>query len=141
MNYYLLSPDVAGGLGPRTRMDTSSHPPVVAFLHFEVEGWGGDVLLESFPCFIIDPAAAAALGEAGLSGFDVADCEVSKAEGTDGVAADEVLAFRWLRPTGVPGRDDVAVDATASLVVSDRALEVLRRFPLERCDTEVWEEG
>lgn len=50
-----------------------------------------------------------------------------------------VTGFLWLQPTGDPGQDDLAVDATASLVVSDRVLDVLRRFHFVHCDRTNWE--
>jgi hypothetical protein len=35
-------------------------------LHHRFEGWLGDELLETFPCFLVSSAMAAALEEAGL---------------------------------------------------------------------------
>jgi hypothetical protein len=53
MEYFQIAPEVAGGWGRNTVMDRSIHPPHVTKLHFEFDGWLGDVLLESFPCYII----------------------------------------------------------------------------------------
>ncbi len=134
MSFHLLEPEVAGGLGARTVMDTASHPPVVTHLHYEVEGWLGDDLLESTPCFLISPAAAEALRATGVGGFDVAPAEVTVADDVAHVVDPRVTTFGWLKPNGQAGVDDIGVAPDASLVVSDRALEVLRRFHLDHCD-------
>ena len=45
--------------------------------------------------------------------------------------------FRWFVVTGVAGHDDIAVTSNARLVVSERALEVMRdSAPLNHCDVE-----
>lgn len=139
MPHHVLEPEVAGGLGPRTVMSTDVHPPRVEHLHYEVEGWLGDDVLESTPCFLISPEAAAALQQAGCTGLRTAAAEVTIAPDAAPAVDSRVEGFLWLQPTGEPGQDDLAVDATASLVVSDRALEVLRRFHLEHCDRTDWE--
>ncbi|CDX39985.1 hypothetical protein MPLSOD_40275 [Mesorhizobium sp. SOD10] len=50
MDHFYLEPEVSGGLGDDTVMDTGVHPPpVVARLHYEFDGWLGDVIVTSFP--------------------------------------------------------------------------------------------
>ena len=51
--YYFIEPEVAGGWGGNTIADTSVHPPKISKLHYQFDGWLGDDLLESFPCFIV----------------------------------------------------------------------------------------
>jgi hypothetical protein len=51
--FYLIEPEIAGGLGDHTEIDTEVRPPVVKSLEYRLEGWLGDELLESFPCFIV----------------------------------------------------------------------------------------
>ena len=46
MNYHIVEPEVAGGVGPHTVMDRRAHPPVVTKLHYEFEVWLGDELLK-----------------------------------------------------------------------------------------------
>lgn len=43
-----IEPEVAGGLGEETQMDSTVHPPLVKKLHLEFEGWLGDDILETF---------------------------------------------------------------------------------------------
>lgn len=59
--FYQLDPEVAGGLGTNTEMSTDTRSPVVSRLHYEFEGWLGDALLTTFPCFIATRAACQAL--------------------------------------------------------------------------------
>lgn len=133
VTHHLLEPEVAGGLGERTVMDPAVHPPRVERLHYEVRGWLGDDLVESTPCFLISRDAARALVRAGCTGFGLAHAEITLQPEACVAVDRRITTFRWMQPGDVAGHDDVALDQTASLVVSDRALEVLRRFRLEHC--------
>lgn len=138
MDYFALEPEVAGELGEHTVMDTSVHPPVVTRLHYEIGyGWGGDELLESFPCYIVTETIADRLISASLSGFRVEDAEVTLTEDAVEEHVGEVVPrFRWLAVTGRPGIDDLGITDKAQIVVSARALDILRTGQLERCDLE-----
>ena len=41
MNFYYLEPEVSGGIGDSTILDTSVHPPIVSALEYEFEDWLG----------------------------------------------------------------------------------------------------
>ena len=66
---YILEPEVAGGWGEGTIANTSPHPPVVETLEYMFDGWGGDDLLATFPCFIVSEALATAIGFLALAAF------------------------------------------------------------------------
>ena len=51
--FHTLEPEVAGGFGEQTILDNSTHPPDVKWLHYVLDGWLGDDILESFPCYIV----------------------------------------------------------------------------------------
>lgn len=124
---FYVEPEVAGGLGERTVLDTAVHPPRVERLQYEFAGWLGDPLLESFPCFIATEPLAAALDAAHASGVRWAPVEVSLSEEfREQYPGREVPPFRWLRVTGAAGVDDFGLAPDHRLVVSDRALAVLR---------------
>ena len=53
MSHYILDPEVPGELGSKTKLDTSTHPPRVSYLNFELDNWFGDDLFQSFPCFVV----------------------------------------------------------------------------------------
>lgn len=126
MAYFLLSPDVAGGLGEKTEMDYTVIPPQVTKLHYDVEGWDGDVLISSVDTFLLTKAAAKALTQAGLTGMSF-----DKAHVTRSVIFRELYPgrrlprFVWFRPDGTAGVDDFGV-SNRHLVVSKRALDLLK---------------
>lgn len=128
MKYFVVYPDVAGGLGPRTEMDYTVIPPRVTKLHYEIEGWDGDVLISSVDTFLITKKAAKALTSAGLTGL-----VFEKARVTRGYVFKEffpgktIPSFIWLKPVGTAGIDDFAV-SNRHLIISERALEILKQL-------------
>jgi hypothetical protein len=126
MRYYTLEPEVAGGLGRNTVMDRSVHPPMVERLHYELAGWLGDDLLETFPCFIVTNCLRERIADAGLTGTEFAPAEVTASQQfRDLYPTRDVPGFVWLKPTGRAGRDDFGMSHDHRLVVSARALKVL----------------
>ena len=137
--YYQIEPEVAGGWGESAEADTSIHPPVVHFLHYEFQGWLGDELLESFPCFIVSRRVGRALQEAGLVGFSLGEVKVSMSSQFLETEGERVLPeFHRLEITGHAGQADFGMSETHVLVVSKWALEVLRRFPLANAEASEW---
>lgn len=129
MRYFYIEPEVAGGLGADTVMDRDSHPPKVSRLHYHLEGWLGDALLESFPCFVIMAAAKDGLIGQGYSGvhFDQVEITVSD-EFKELYPQKQLPVFAWLRVTGQAGEDDFGLAKDGRLVVSEAALDTLKRF-------------
>ena len=118
---------MAGALGDRTVVDTSVHPPDVARLHYEFEGWLGDPVVESFPCFVATRLLADAAERAHLSGVRWDDVDVSRSDQFRARYPDRPLpGFRWMRVRGKAGVDDFGLVADHRLVVSERALDLLR---------------
>ncbi|MPZ94022.1 MAG: hypothetical protein GEU96_03715 [Propionibacteriales bacterium] len=140
MKHYLLEPEVAGGLGDRTAMDASVHPPRVHALHYEISDWLGDDLMESFPCFVVTDRLAESLGESQFGSFELRDVDVSLTpEAEASLRTTDLPRLRWLRVTGQAGEDDLGVTGQAQLVVSERALEALRKFTLDHCEVRPFE--
>ncbi|MBA4017919.1 MAG: hypothetical protein C0483_12145 [Pirellula sp.] len=139
MVWSVLEPEVAGGWGERTVADTSIHPPRVTVLHYKFDGWLGDELLESFPCYIVTSQLGRALTAAGLNGFRLAVVEVTASEQFAEMYPDVHLpAFEWLQVVGVAGVDDFGVSADHQLVVSERARDVLQAGQLRHCEVSGW---
>jgi hypothetical protein len=139
MQYYLLSPEVAGGLGPNTVMNSTAHPPEVSRLHYELEGWLGDDLLESFPCFVVTERLAEAIQDAQLTGVRFGDAEVTASEQFRELYPQrELPRFFWLKVVGKPARDDFGLDDQSRLVTSEQALHVLRQLTLENCEVSAY---
>ncbi len=142
MNYYSLNPEVAGGLGSNTVMNRRTHPPAVRRLHYEFEGWLGDALLESFPCFIVTATLGTAIQRANFTGVAVDEVEISTSETFNELQPQQRLPkFVWLQITGKAGRDDFGLSDQHRLVVSGSALRVLQSFPLDHCDIDLWDSG
>jgi len=134
---HIVKPEVAGGFGPNTVLDPSMHPPRVHRLHYIFEGWLGDDLVESFPCFLATERLAEAVDAAGLTGVTWASVQVEKSEQMELFYPDIILpAWRWMR-LGATQRDDLWADASAALHVSDRALQVLRQFHIENASISI----
>lgn len=138
--YYQIEPEVAGGWGESTEADTSTHPPTVYFLHYEFQGWLGDELLESFPCFLVTQRVGQALQEAGLVGYRLEEVKVSVSSEFLEAQGDLMLPeFHRLKITGRAGQADFGMSESLLLTVSEQALAVLRRFPLAHAEVSEWE--
>lgn len=127
MKFHQVEPEVAGGWGEDTvARREPGRPPVVERLHHVFDGWMGDELLETTPCFIVTEGLAEAIRAAGLSGVTFDAVEVGVSETFVELQPATVLpSWVWMKVEGVAGRDDFGLSPALILVVSDRALAVL----------------
>jgi len=126
-SYYFVEPEVAGGFGERSEIDRSSGTMMVKKLHYVFEGWLGDELLENTPCFIISERLANEIGANHLTGARFDEVEVTTSdEFKELYPTRQVPLFIWLRVYGVPGQDDFGLAPGLKLVISSRALHLLR---------------
>lgn len=134
--YYSLEPEVAGGFGENSVLDTNTHPPDVKHLHYEFDGWLGDDLVESFPCYLVSERLKKVISEVATSGFSFAEVEVSTSEEFHDMCDDQELPeFSWLKVFGQPGVDDFGMSSENCLVVSERVLKGMQEGGnLENCD-------
>ena len=129
MKYYYLEPEVAGGFGKNTIMDTNVHPPIVSKLNYEFDGWLGDELLEAFPIYIATSHLADLISQKALTGFTIGDVEVSRSgEFQDLYPNRELPNFVWLQIGGQVGKDDFGITEEHKLVVSQTALDLIQPF-------------
>jgi len=118
-------------------MDTPVHPPDVDSLHYEFDGWPGDDLLESFPCFIISEKLKEMIGESELTGYEIGDVTVSKSETfTELHPERELPDFYWLKIVGEPATDDFGLSEDHHLTVSQEALSVLQDANIAHAERE-----
>lgn len=137
--YFLLRPEVPGGWGTGIVANTGTHPPQVSRLHIQFDGWVADDLLTSFPCFFVTQPLAAGLSQSGLSGYDLAPMQVTHSQTYEQLHGDKpVPPCLWLKVTGTPGEQDFGLTVQGDLVVSRRALDLLRRYALRDCDVSDW---
>lgn len=128
MSFYYLEPEVAGGWGPNTvAAQNPGMPTVVTRLHYVFDGWLGDELLATSPCFIATETLAQALSDAQLTGFQVGEVEVSRSDQFLDLYGDKKLPrFVWLKVQGHPGSDDLGLTTDLRLVASQAAMDLLR---------------
>ncbi|MCR3721192.1 hypothetical protein LY15_003179 [Prauserella flava] len=136
MPYYSLEPAAPGELGDHVVMDTSVHPPRVTHAHLHLDGWLGDDLIESYPCYFISETLAATIENSELDHYELRDVEVTVSEDAPDDERAAIPGIRWLFVTGTAGVNDLGTTAIGQLVVSDRGLAALQQGNLENCDIE-----
>jgi len=134
--YYTIEPEVAGGIGTRTQMNVSEYPPVVSKLHLELDGWLGDDILETFPCFVVTERLRHAIEASEVSGYCFDDVEVTVSEQFREIYGEPNLpAFSWLKIVGGAGKDDFGLSSGHRLVLSKAALDLIRNAGrVDNCD-------
>ena len=80
MTSYQLEPEVAGGFGQATVIDTPVTPNVVTQLEYEFDGWLGDELVEFITVHLVTLRVRDALVDAGATGIQFAPVTVSRSE-------------------------------------------------------------
>ena len=135
--YYRIEPEVAGGWGEGTKADTTCHPPKITSLVFEFEGWLGDSIVTSFPCYLVTEELAQSLNHAKLAGYELANCTITKSDTFCELHPNKKLPnFMWLQIVGEAGVDDFGIDRDLRLVVSAAALSALKDHSLNDCEIE-----
>ncbi|WP_154795286.1 hypothetical protein [Occultella kanbiaonis] len=103
----------------------------------EFQGWLGDDLLDLVDRWIVSARLADALRASELTGYHFAPVHVSKHPDWDLMKHEFELPERWERlvPTGRRhDGDDFATEPASGLMVSGRALELLRTFRLDQAE-------
>jgi hypothetical protein len=133
MTYFVVEPDVAISLGDDTILDASTHPPRVEHLHVVMEGWFSDGLLEVFPCFVFRAELSEAVAAARLTGVEFSPLKMTESAEFQEQFPDTALPqFVWGKIIGEPNQSDFFLSSDHRLVVSGRALEVLKSFDLSK---------
>lgn len=128
MKYFVVAPEVSGGLGPSTQMDTGTHPPIIRSLEYRFDGWLGDEILEAFPCFIVTESLAATFLETGFTGFEVGEVSVTTSDQfEDSLPGVQLPKFVWLEVVGSAGSDDFGIGPDYRLVVSEAAFRCIAK--------------
>jgi hypothetical protein len=125
--FYSIEPEVAGGLGHESTIVRSSGRAIVEKLHYEFDDWMGDEILESTPCYIVSTNMASRIKDAQLTGVSFDSVFITKSPEFNEMRPDVVLPqFVWLKIHGSVGLDDFGIARNLKLVVSDRALKLLK---------------
>lgn len=95
-------------------------------MHFIFDGWLGDQLVESFPCYLITPGLAELLAAAGVTGFELAEAEIETSEQFRELYPERVLPpFKWLQIVGTPAKSDIYLTSDNRLAGSQKTLDVV----------------
>ncbi|WP_164772405.1 hypothetical protein, partial [Mesorhizobium sp. M2C.T.Ca.TU.002.02.1.1] len=115
--------------------------PIVRKLHYVIDVWIGDVLITSFPCYLVTKEAERELLTIGVSGATFADVEVTASELFRRLQPKTKLpSFVWMKIKGQPGHDDFGMAPNHELVVSERALDVFERLGNESAGIRLYDE-
>jgi hypothetical protein len=135
MMYYDLDPEVPGEIGNYSNLDLLQYPVAGGQLQYTFHGWLGDCLVTSTPLFLITMEAGKELAGLSVTGCSLATAVVSVSEEFEELHPGLKLPeFAWLKVGGEVGVDDFALSRGLYLVVSERALAVLRRHGLDHAD-------
>ena len=132
--YFLLRPSVYGQMGIKTEWDRTVSPPQVSSLHFVLDCDPLDDLHKSSPCFLVSRTLAERIAKDGFTGATIEgvlaeyDKQYLERE-PDAVKPD----LRLLRPTGKAGSADFGLNEERQLVVSERAMSLLKQFRISNC--------
>jgi hypothetical protein len=125
MKYYALQPEVAGGFGPHSVIDTKTRPLLITKFNYEFDVWLGDPLLEAVGCFIVTESLQTQIAAMNATGVSFGTVEVTRSgQFEDRYPGRQLPEFVWLKVLGKAGRDDFGLSPTHDLVVSDRILHL-----------------
>lgn len=127
--YNYINPEVAGGFGEATKLDTSVHPPVIFMLDYCFDGWLGDCILEAFPCYVITTEAKKSIEKVKLSGVIFDNVITSKPDIFKKLYPNKGLPnIYWAKVIGIAGENDFGISDDLRLVISNNALNALKNM-------------
>ena len=139
MKFYALEPEVTGELHEGTKIDNSTHPPIISDLHLNLNGWLGDDVFECFPVYIVTERLMMLLGSSVLSGFTFENFVIEFSEEFhDMYPGRKVPKFYWLKVIGKPGIDDFALSTESLLIISENAYSSMIHCKLDNCEAVEW---
>lgn len=133
--YHYIEPEVAGGLGESTIINTSCHPPKIEILEYRFDAWLGDDILETFPCYIVTIELAKAIKLNKLTGVSFLPVKISKSElFLENYPDLELPHFQWMSVYGAAGTHDFGLSKNFRLAISNPALSILKNFKISHAE-------
>lgn len=124
-----IEPEVAGGMGEGTELDNTVHPPIVKKLHFNIEGWLGDDILETFPCFLVTTSLKNKIEIENLTGITFDDVLITKSSSFIEMYPNRILPkFYWAKINGTFAKSDFFLGSDNRLIISQKAYDLLVQF-------------
>lgn len=134
MKYFLLKPDVPGYLvNPKGTLANYSN---ISSVHYVLECFPTDDIFKCRRIYIVKEDLAYALARSEMTGFELKSCVVSKGDQFEisSPGYKELPELLWLYIDGVAGSDDFGISDNLKLIISERALELLKGFVIENAD-------
>ncbi len=133
--YFIIEPEVAGTLGKHTKREASVHPPVINKLHYIIENWLGDDIIAAFPVMLITEKLKKLIEDANLTGYEISDCELSISDNYLELKGNsEIPIFYWFKITSSFFETDFLLNQYHHLVVSEKALNILKNARIEEAN-------
>lgn len=140
MRFFSLGPEAAGELGSNTIGNTKERPHRIERLHLELTFWPEDDLIDAYT-YVCTKRLAETLTASTLTGFQIDQIyEISKGDqfeiSANSHKGHHLPEFVWLKINGKAGVDDFGLvqgPCALPLVVSERALQVLKAGELSHC--------
>ncbi len=126
---------VDGDLGDGVDYDITRDPQLIGELAYEFEDWTGDDIVQCAGYWLVSDQLASALQESDLTGWELDTVRVTTSDVYDQLHPDGLQMPLWHRllPVGTP-LDDITLLGRVYLCVSDRALELFRRFSIRHAE-------
>lgn len=140
MKYYVLYPEVAGVIGPKTiYIDRTSRPPRIEKFNYEFNGWLGDPLLVSTCTYVVTDSLKRKIVASQATGVNFGPVEITRSGEFEDAQAlqsgSKLPHFAWLQPIGQAGQDDFGLTQTGGyLVVSEPMLDLFLAAGMSNCD-------
>ena len=129
--YKYIEPEVAGELGNETILDNTTHPPLVKKLHFLFQGWLGDDFIECFPIYIVTERLFNEIETSKLTGVIFDEVKVTTSDEFKSMYPHVQLpTFIWMKVIGETNNADFSIATDLRLLISEKALDVLRKFKI-----------
>jgi len=127
-NFFVLAPEVPGGLGEGSIILTINGKTVVQKLNYEFFGLPEDELIKSYPCFLFSERLASAIAAKSLTGISFEVTQISRSMEFDELHPNaELPCYLWGKVNGIAGVNDFGI-SQGRLIVSSVALAVLAPY-------------
>ena len=141
MNYYLLNPEVAGEIGDRSELVYEDGKiKEVTFLEYNFTGWQGDELLSTHPCFIVTESLQNDIILNSLTGIKFKDIAMTFSDEFYDICGNVKIPKFVQIICNTSHEDNVNNlqydfyhNKYKEIVVSERALNVLKQHKIDMC--------
>jgi hypothetical protein len=138
--FYKISTQAPAQMGKRTILDKKYTPWKVEKLHAIFDVWSDDDLLKTSPCYYVSERLFQTLTSSSLSGFELdADLDTDVSLTFKNLYPNKTIPrFILLNIVGNAGVDDFGLTDEGELILSEAAVELLRKFNTTETEIEIW---